>query len=133
MGVALPTLVVLVLLGCGFRSVEAVSYTKHSSCNVECGQKGLWNMDQFGATAKEGKCYYCWFTGFGYGCPYGTSLKEPRERKSGLDGSRNKPFFQGADVPREARGLKDRVRQIFVRARVAKGQAYHCLELLFND
>ena len=34
-------------------------------------------------------------------------------------------IFQGADVPRKARGLKDRVRQIFVQARVAKGQAYH--------
>ena len=34
-------------------------------------------------------------------------------------------IFQGADVPREARGLKDRVRRIFVQARVAKGQAYH--------
>ena len=31
-------------------------------------------------------------------------------------------IFQGADIPRKARGLKDRVRRIFVQARVAKGQ-----------
>jgi hypothetical protein len=30
--------------------------------------------------------------------------------------------FPGAEVPRKARGLKDRVRRIFVQARVAKGQ-----------
>jgi hypothetical protein len=70
MGVALHTLVVLVLLGCGFRSVEAVSFDKkHSLCNVECGQKGMWTMDQFGATAKGGTCYHCWATNPGQDCP----------------------------------------------------------------
>jgi hypothetical protein len=34
-------------------------------------------------------------------------------------------IFQGAGVPREARGLKDRLRRMFVQARVARGQRYH--------
>ncbi len=34
-------------------------------------------------------------------------------------------IFQGADVPRKARVLKDRVHRIFVQTRVAQGQRYH--------
>jgi hypothetical protein len=74
MGVALPTLVVLVLIGCGFRSVEAaLSFgTQHPSCNQACGLKGAsptTAMDQYGATPKPGKCYRCWDTAYGGNCP----------------------------------------------------------------
>ena len=74
MGVALPTLIVLVVIGCGFRSVEAQSFgTKHPSCNQECGHKGVSPggnaMDQYGDTPKEVKCYHCWDTAIADNCP----------------------------------------------------------------
>ena len=50
----MPLLCVLVLLGLGFPSAEAVSFnTKASLCNVECGQQGMWDMASKGATARQ--------------------------------------------------------------------------------
>ena len=48
------------------------------------------------------------------------------ERKKVRAGRKPKQaIFQSDYGPRKARGLKDRVRRIFVQARVAKGQVYH--------
>ena len=64
---------VLVLLGFGFHSAKAVSFdVQEPSCNVPCGQKGMWSMDQHGATAKAGVCYRCFTTSLGSSCPSGT-------------------------------------------------------------
>ena len=69
----LPTHVVLILLGVGFHSAKAVSFdVQESLCNVPCGQKGMWSMDQKGATAKVGTCYHCFQTSYGNNCPSGT-------------------------------------------------------------
>jgi hypothetical protein len=80
--VALPTLVVLVLIGCGFRSVEAVTFgTKHPNCNSACGQKGATSgafgtdMTSSGATPQVNKCYRCWDTAWYVDCPAGTPLR----------------------------------------------------------
>ena len=48
------------------------SYTPHSTCNTACGDAGLWDMANHGATAVVGRCYHCWATGRGSSCPSGT-------------------------------------------------------------
>jgi hypothetical protein len=76
-GMMLATHVVLVLLGLGFHSAKAVSFNvQASSCNVPCGQKGMWSMDQHGATAKAGICYHCFATSYNHQCPSGTDHRD---------------------------------------------------------
>ena len=76
-GMMLATHVVLVLLGLGFHSAKAVSFNvQASSCNVPCGQKGMWSMDQHGATAKAGICYHCFATSYSTQCPSGTDHRD---------------------------------------------------------
>ena len=69
----LATHVVLILLSVGFHSAKAVSFdVQDSPCNVPCGEKGKWSMDQKGATAKVGTCYHCFQTSYLNNCPSGT-------------------------------------------------------------
>ena len=53
----------------------------------------------------------------------GSSSADRKKVRAG--GKPKQAGFQSADGPRETRELKDRVRRIFVPARVAKGQMYH--------